>query len=619
MNILLGSPTDALRPAQLRPSAWRRLGAGVAALATAALGLVAGHAHAARSLGPNVLVFDPTMSVSQIKAQVDAIASQQAANEFGPERYALLFKPGTYGSAAEPLNFQVGYYTAVAGLGRSPGDVVINGSINVYNRCRSGVCFALDNFWRAMSNLTIKVTDPAGAGCYAGNFWAVSQAAPMRRVHVDGHLTLMDYCTGPSFASGGFIADSKAGNVINGSQQQFLVRDSKISGWSNGVWNQVFSGVEGAPPTCFPQVPAGCGPYTTLPTSPITREAPYLYLAADGYRVFVPTVRYDSKGTTWEAGPTAGRTIPLSDFYIAWPGDKPQQIDNALARGKHLLFTPGIYAIDRTLKVRRAGTVVLGLGLPSLVPQGGAIPMSVADVPDVSIAGVMFDAGPVNSPVLLQVGSTNPPAKPPKGFPTTVSDVFFRIGGPAAGKATISLEVNSSNVILDNIWAWRADHGNGVGWDINTGDTGVVVYGDHVTAYGLFVEHYQKHNAIWKGNDGKVIMFQNELPYDPPSQAAWMSASGGMGWAALKLSPRVKRFNAWGLGSYSFFNQGVDIFASNAFQVPATLPPGSLQNMLTVFLNPDIGMGGILNVVNGIGGPSTIANPSTPVTVLSYP
>ena len=58
-----------------------------------------------------------------------------------------------------------------------------------------------------MSNLTINVTTPE-FGCYSGEFWAVSQAAPMRRVHVNGQTTLMDYCTGPSFASGGFIADS---------------------------------------------------------------------------------------------------------------------------------------------------------------------------------------------------------------------------------------------------------------------------------------------------------------------------------------------------------------------------------------------------------------------------
>src|SRR3954449_2588328 len=96
-------------------------------LTLAALALVAGLAApagaSASRLGPNVKVFDPSMSTSQIKATVDAIAAQQVPNQFGAQRYALLFKPGTYGSAADPLNFQVGYYTEVAGLGASPNDV----------------------------------------------------------------------------------------------------------------------------------------------------------------------------------------------------------------------------------------------------------------------------------------------------------------------------------------------------------------------------------------------------------------------------------------------------------------------------------------------------------------
>jgi len=209
--------------------------------------------------GPNVMVFDPGMSTSQIKAAVDSVASQQVSNQFGTQRYALLFKPGTYGSSTDPLNFQVGYYTSVAGLGLSPNDVVINGSVYVHNQCDGGSCTALNNFWRSLSNLTINVTTP-NFGCYSGEFWAVSQAAPMRRVHVNGLTTLMDYCTGPSFASGGFIADSAfdGSTVINGSQQQWVVRNSALDGWTNGVWNQVFSGVVGAPAQCFP-AQASCG------------------------------------------------------------------------------------------------------------------------------------------------------------------------------------------------------------------------------------------------------------------------------------------------------------------------------------------------------------------------
>jgi hypothetical protein len=573
-------------------------------------------------VGPNVIIFDPSMPTSQIQATVDAIANQQVSNQFGTQRYALLFKPGTYGSPASPVNFQLGYYTSVAGLGLSPNDVVINGSVNVYNQCDTlGHCVALNNFWRSLSNLTINVTNPS-FGCHTGEFWAVSQAAPMRRVHVNGLVTLMDYCTGPSFASGGFIADSEfdGSTVINGSQQQWLVRNSKLDGWTNGVWNQVFSGVVGAPAQCFPAQPNVCGPYTTLAASPVTREAPYPYLDSNGrYNVFIPAVQTNSAGTTWgNNGQTLGTSLPIERFFIARPTYPAFVMNIALALGFNLILTPGIYHLDHTLVVSRPDTVVLGLGFPTLVPDNGVIAMSVADVPGVKLSGLMFDAGPVNSPVLLRVGTTNSHRSNPAD-PTSLSDVFFRIGGATAGKATLSLLVNSDNVVLDDVWAWRADHGNGVGWTLNTADTGVVVNGDNVTAYGLFVEHYQKHEVIWNGNGGTVIFFQNEMPYDPPSQAAWMETPGVNGWAALKVANSVTSFSGYGMGSYSFFNQGVDIFAAHSFEVPTTLPAGSLHDLLTIFLDPSVGKGGILNVVNDTGGSSTIANPDVPVAVVNYP
>ena len=464
------------------------------------------------------------------------------------------------------------------------------------------------------------MTNPS-FGCYTGEFWAVSQAAPMRRVHVNGLTTLMDYCTGPSFASGGFIADSKfdGSTVINGSQQQWLVRNSNLDGWTNGVWNQVFSGVVGAPAQCFPAQSSCGGPYTTLATSPVTRDAPYLYVDSRGhYDVFVPAAQRNSVGASWATGPTAGSSIPIDQFFIADPTDSAKKINNALARGENLIFTPGVYQLDRTIEVKRPGTVVLGLGFPTLVPTDGDAAMTVADVNGVKLAGLMFDAGPKSSPVLLQVGTRHAHKSDPRD-PTSLQDVFFRIGGATPGKATTSLVVNSDNVVLDDIWAWRADHGNGVGWTANTADTGVIVNGDNVTAYGLFVEHYQKYEVIWNGENGKVVFFQNEMPYDPPSQAAWMEAPGVDGWAAFKVANNVRSFNGYGMGSYSFFNQGVDIFAANAFEVPATLPPSSLNDLLTIFLDASAGKGGILNVVNGTGGSSTIANPDTPVTVVGYP
>jgi hypothetical protein len=572
--------------------------------------------------GPNVIVFDPGMPVSQIRATADAIYARQVDNEMGTERYALLFKPGVYGTDTDPLQIKVGYYTEVAGLGASPADVVINGKVEVYNRCLAGGgtsnCVALVNFWRTLSNLTIQVNSRGQDGCRStANFWAVSQAVSMRRVIVTGNtLSLMDYCTaGPQFASGGFIADSRTGPVINGSQQQWLTRNSEIGGWSNGVWNAVFSGVEGAPSDAtFPNPP-----YTTLDATPVSREKPFLFLDGQGrWNVRVPSAQTSSRGLTWRDGLTPGRTIPLSEFFVARPTDSVQEIDNQLARGRNLLLTPGVYDVPRSIAIKRADTVVLGLGHATLTAVDGAVPLTVADRPGVVIAGVTIDAGPVNSPVLLRVGTrngNNGASKSDPLDPTTISDVYFRVGGPHVGKADVTLEVNSDNVLVDNIWAWRADHGvpGSVGWEVNTGRNGVIVNGDDVTATGLFVEHYQQYNVIWNGERGRTVFFQNELPYDPPNQAAWQH-DGILGWAAYKVADDVRTHQLAGGGSYIFTNVDPTIHAAHGFEVPVT-PGVRLHHVMTV----NLGAGTIDHVVNDTGAPVDNSNTGQPSFVADFP
>src|SRR5580692_11222118 len=323
------------------------------------------------NFGSNVYVFTPSTPQSTIQATVDAVATTQVSNQFGTQRYAFLFEPGTYGSAANPLIFQVGYYTTVAGLGLSPSDVTINGAINVSNQCIGGSCTALVNFWRSVSNLTINVVT-ASACTSSAEFWAVSQASPVRRVQINGNLFLFDYCSGPGFASGGFIADSQftAGAIINATQQQWITRNSNMDSWTNGVWNQVFSGVVGAPAQCFPEVAPCSGPYTTLATSPVTREEPYLYLDSNGnYNVFVPAVQRNTSGASWAAAATPGSSIPINRFYVAQPTDSVEKINLELLLGKNLILTPGIYNLDRAIIVPYPDTVVLGLGMPTLIPQ----------------------------------------------------------------------------------------------------------------------------------------------------------------------------------------------------------------------------------------------------------
>jgi hypothetical protein len=574
--------------------------------------------------GPNVYVFTPSMPQSQIQATVNSIATEQVPNQFGTQRYTLFFEPGTYGSAADPLIFQVGYYTQVAGLGAQPGDVVINGSVDVYNQCfTTDNCVALDNFWRSLSNLTINVA--GGSGCQAEtDFWAVSQAAPLRRVDINGKLSLMDYCNGsPDYASGGFIADSEfsGSEIVNGSQQQFIVRNSDIDGWSNGVWNQVFAGDNGAPAQSFASNSGDAGgpaPYTTLATSPVTQEEPFLYQDAQGnYRVFVPAVQHNSVGPAWASGSEAGSSLPVGKFFIASPATSVLRIDLELALGKDLILTPGVYDLNAPIVVTRPNTVVLGLGFATLVPQKGTPAMVAANVPGTKLSGLIFDAGPVTSPVLLQLGLVPGNLGSSASDPTLVQDVFFRIGGAAttAVSATDSLVVNSSNVILDDIWAWRADHGNDVGWTDNTADTGLVVNGNNVTAYGLAVEHYQRYQVIWRGQDGEDIFYQSEMPYDPPSQAAWMSGPATDGYASFDVAPNVSTFTGYGMGVYSFFEEGIPIEATQAIQVPDTSGI-SLNDLLTVFLS---GSGGIESVVNGTGAAVEEGGFGGPSDVVTYP
>jgi hypothetical protein len=378
--------------------------------------------------------------------------------------------------------------------------------------------------------------------------------------------------------------------------------------------------VNGAPAQHFPADAAG-GPYTTLAKNPVSREKPFLYVDGSGnYNVYVPDRQVDSSGPTWVTGQTPGHAIPIDQFFIAKPTDSVQSINNALSRGLNLIFTPGVYDVDQTIKVKRADTVVLGMGMATLTAENGVVPMTVADVPGVEISGLIFDAGPVESPVLLQVGdrhaegasdanhsSTDP------GDPVVLHDVFFRIGGPHIGKTETALAVGRDDTILDDIWAWRADHGSGVGWTSNTSDTGVEITGDNVIATGLFVEHFQKYNVYWAGENGKTIMFQNEMPYDPPNQAAYQH-DGLLGWAAYKVADTVKTHEGWGLGSYCFFNVDPSIHNSHAFEVPDT-PGVRFHDLLDVSIS---GQGTIDHVINNTGAPNN--NPATvPVDVVSYP
>ena len=158
-----------------------------------------------------------------------------------------------------------------------------------------------------------------------------------------------------------------------------------------------------------------------------------------------------------------------------------------------------------------------------------------------------------------------------------------------------------------------------MGWTVNTADTGVAVTGNNVTAYGLFVEHYQKNEVIWSGQGGTDVFYQNEMPYDPPSQSAWMASPTQDGYPAFLVTGNVKSFQGYGMGSYIVFIQTTaTLFADQAFQAPKT-PGVQFHSLLVVYLG---GSGGDKSIINGVGGPVTsTSNPGigTPVNLTSYP
>ncbi|WP_134653860.1 coagulation factor 5/8 type domain-containing protein [Streptomyces sp. H23] len=542
-------------------------------------------------LGPNVIVFDP--STANIQGRLDEIFKQQESAQFGTGRYALLFKPGTY----HGLNAQLGFYTSIAGLGLSPDDTTINGDVTVDAGWFDGN--ATQNFWRSAENLALVPVSGT-------NRWAVSQAAPFRRMHVRGGLNLAP--DGYGWASGGYIADSRIdGTVGPYSQQQWYTRDSSVGGWLNAVWNMVFSGVEGAPAQSFPEPP-----YTTLQTTPVSREKPFLYLDGDEYRVFLPEKRTDARGVSWGNGTPRGTSLPLSNFYVARPGDSAATLNQALEQGLHLLLTPGIYHVDRTVEVKRAGTVVLGLGYATLIPDNGVTALRVADVDGVRLAGFLVDAGPVNSDTLLEIGPEGASADHAAN-PTTVQDVFVRIGGAGPGKATTSLVVNSRHTIVDHTWVWRADHGDGVGWETNRADYGVVVNGDDVLITGLFVEHFNKYDVQWNGERGRTVFFQNEKAYDAPDQAAIQNGSV-KGYAAYKVGDDVTEHEGWGMGSYCYYNVNPSIVQHHGFAAP-TRSGVRFHGLLVVSLG---GQGQYECVINDTGSP-TSGTDTVPSKVVQYP
>lgn len=544
-----------------------------------------------------VSIFGPEDAIADIQAKVNQAFSQNGGHvpddhgQFSSQRFAFLFKPGRYN-----VEVPVGYYTQVLGLGQSPSDVIFDSAKGVY--CEEGSFTikpgALDNFWRGAENFQTEASFVWNDG-QEGMLWAASQSSPLRRLMVTNNLALYQYIDGfgrSGFSSGGFIGNSQVkGSVFSGSQQQYLARNIEVRSWHDGVWNMVFVGTKGAPAGhCGANQRMCVSPYVTVDSTPVVAEKPFITVDTAGkYVLNIPKVGRNRVGLDLDAPEQIG----FENVYVASSIDTATTINAKLALGRHVVLAPGIYELDAALELRTPGQVLLGLGLATLVSTSGNPVVTVGSVDGVRVAGVLLEAGSEPTDVLLQWG--DPSHKGDPNNPGLFHDVFARVGGPASPKdaqAKVMLQIDSGNVIGDNLWMWRADHTvNGpVKNGANPCDVGIIINGDDVTMYGAKAEHTLQDQLQWNGERGASYFFQSELPYDVTQ------AYGDSGYAAYRVKSTVTTHTAYGTGAYHFFRDYA-VVVKSGIVAPVDLEE-SFVSPLAVFLD---GKGVMQHVINDKG------------------
>lgn len=547
----------------------------------------------------SVHVFSPSTAPGDIEAAVNAAFSENGGHapanhgQFSSSRYAFLFEPGTYST-----DVPVGYYTQVLGLGDSPDDVVFTGPKGVY--CEEGsyaIDGALSTFWRSAENFKTAATFTWATG--TGMMWAVSQAAPLRRVDVVNELILFEYqppIEAAGEASGGYMSDVRVGGkTTSGSQQQWLSRNSNFEGgWEGGVWNMVFVGNENAPQDHCSNT--GGLPFVVVDETPTVAGKPFISLESGLYSLNIPQSRQNTVGAEWLDSGAVIKKVGFEQVYVASAEvDTAVSINAALSSGLHVVLAPGIYSLDASLQINTEGQVLLGLGLATLVAANGQPAVKVGDVNDVRVAGILLQAGAQATSALLQWGNGGFAGS--ASTPGVLSDVFARVGGPdtVEVQAEVMVEINSGNVIGDNLWLWRADHSvNGLVYNsYNPCTTGLKVTGDDVTMFSLAAEHTLGDLVSWSGNNGRTYFYQSEFPYDV-TQANY----GDKGFAGYRVGDDVTAHDAWGIGVYHYFRDNA-VTVDSGIVCPAALET-HFKSSVGVWLNGDGTMNHVINTSGNV-------------------
>lgn len=551
--------------------------------------------------GENTFIYSAADDKVRVGIEVNKLHDQMFGKEFSPNRYALLFKSGDYRRAGL---LKIPFYVQIAGLGKVPYDVAVS---NIHTPPHladgNGTC----TFWRSAENLS--VIGPESYEEEETFKWAVSQAAPLRRVY-STRVVRNQWANG--WVSGGYTADcyfeAAAGSK---NQQQWYTRNSFLNKgrgkFEEIKYNYCFQGVDLGPSvdkSTYQNNWAEGGNVTIIPTTPIIREKPFVFFDHDGrYKVFRPALKRNHAGISYTRNNMGeGDSIDVEkDFYVVKPGVSAAEMNRQLRAGKHLLITPGMYELSEPLRVSKANTIILGLGLATLIP-GSANPhtaITVDDVSGVTVASLMFDAH-YSSHSLIQVGQEKSRLRHDLN-PTLLADLFLRIGGFRPDKVHVdqSVIINSNDVIGDHFWIWRADHGvrGSVGWDTNTTRNGLVVNGDYITMYALFNEHFQEYQTYWAGNYGRTYFFQCESPYDAPNQSAYRSEQGKRdGFAAYKVADTVQHHEGYAFGIYDVLVNPIRIESSVEVPVKAGVKLKHICNN-SLSNGPNRGFGYVINQV----------------------